>query len=174
VLNASWMEVVWWNLVETTSRTSFTWPATFGRKLHSLPYSILCVSLWGLHPNVIFLRESQLGVPKLRFLLSHNFGCSHLPQIKLFLRMQEWYLIALKTMFLVVYNTPQLELIWSLLLRGLWSRVKISNWFELFLLIITHCKSGLNEQCKGAFKTFVFQDLFNGVMGVQFSACLPL
>jgi hypothetical protein len=41
------------NLVGTPSNTSFTWPATFGRRHHSLPYNILCDSTWELHPNDI-------------------------------------------------------------------------------------------------------------------------
>jgi hypothetical protein len=46
-----------WNLVETSSNTSFTWPATFGRKPHSPPYNILHASLRGLNQNVIFPRN---------------------------------------------------------------------------------------------------------------------
>jgi hypothetical protein len=53
------------DLVGTTSSTSFTRPATFGRRHHSPPYSIFCASLWGLHPNVTFPHDSQVGVPKL-------------------------------------------------------------------------------------------------------------
>jgi hypothetical protein len=41
-------------LIRTTSSTRFTRPTTFGSRHHSLPYIILCISMWGLHPNVIF------------------------------------------------------------------------------------------------------------------------
>ncbi len=78
-VNVSRMEVVHVaDLVETTSNTSFTWPATFGRRHHSPPYSILCASPRGLHPNVIFSQDSQVGVPKLGLLLSQNFGRSYI------------------------------------------------------------------------------------------------
>jgi len=50
------------DLVRTTSSTKFTWPATFGRRHHSHPYSILYASLWGLHSNV----TSKIGSPKTR------------------------------------------------------------------------------------------------------------
>jgi hypothetical protein len=55
------------DLVRTISSTSFTWPATFGRKDHSPPYNIFYASLKGLHPNVTFPQDSQMGifVPKL-------------------------------------------------------------------------------------------------------------
>jgi hypothetical protein len=49
------------NLVRTTSSTNFTWPATFGRRHHSHPYSILYASLWRLYPNV----TSKIGSPKI-------------------------------------------------------------------------------------------------------------
>ncbi len=47
------------DLIGTTSSTSFTWLATFGKKHHSPPYGIFCASPRGLHPNVIFPRHSQ-------------------------------------------------------------------------------------------------------------------
>jgi len=72
------------DLVGTISSTSFTWPGTFGGKHRSPPYNILCASPWGSHPNVIFFRDSQVGVPKLGVLLSQNFGRSYLSQIKFF------------------------------------------------------------------------------------------
>jgi len=67
------------NLVRTNLSTSFTWLATFKRKHHSPSYNILCDFLWGLHLNNIFSHDSQVGVPKLRLLLSQNFGRSYLP-----------------------------------------------------------------------------------------------
>ncbi len=72
---------------------------------------ILCVSLQGLHPNVTFPRESQARVPKLGLLLSPNFGCSYLYQIKLVLRKRGKYLIAFKNIFPIMYSTPQLNFI---------------------------------------------------------------
>ncbi len=91
---------------QKTLSTSFTRPTTFGRRHHSHRYSILCASLQGLHPNVIFPQDSQVGIPKLKLLLSLNFGHSYLFQIKFFFRMQGKYLIALKKIFPTVYNTP--------------------------------------------------------------------
>jgi len=40
----------------------------------------------GLHPNVTFPQDSQVGVPKLGLLLSQNFGRSYLFQIKFVLK----------------------------------------------------------------------------------------
>jgi hypothetical protein len=60
------------------------------------PISILCASPWGLHPNVTFPWDSQVGVPKLGLLLSQNFGCSYLSQIKFILKIRGQYFIALK------------------------------------------------------------------------------
>jgi hypothetical protein len=68
------MEVVL-NLVGTTLSTSFTQPTTFGKKQNSPPYSIFCASPQGSHPNATFPRDSQVGVPKLGFLLFQNFEC---------------------------------------------------------------------------------------------------
>jgi hypothetical protein len=81
------------DLIRTTSSTSFTWPATFERKHHSPPYSILCASMWGLHPNVTFPQDSQMGVPKLGLLLSQNFRHSYISQINFFLKMRRRHLI---------------------------------------------------------------------------------
>jgi hypothetical protein len=72
------------NLVGTTSNTSFTIAVTFGRKHHSFPYSILCDSSQGLHPNGIFFQDSQVGVSKLKLLLFWNFGCLYIFKSNLF------------------------------------------------------------------------------------------
>jgi hypothetical protein len=53
-----------------------------------------------------FLRDSQVGVPKLRFLLFQNFGPSYLSQIKYVLGVEGQYLIAFENIFPTVYNTP--------------------------------------------------------------------
>jgi hypothetical protein len=99
------------NLVGTISNISITWPTTFRRRHHSPSYSIFCASMWGLYSNVIFPWDSQVGIPKLKLLLSKNFECSYLSQIKSFLEMKNNFFIALKRIFPMVYNTPQLELI---------------------------------------------------------------
>jgi hypothetical protein len=112
------------DLIMTTLSTNFTWPTTLGRRHQSPPYSILCASPQGLHPNVTFPWDSQVGVPKLRLLLSQNFGHSYFSQIKLFLRIWRQYLISFKIIFPRVYNMPQSKFIWPLLSRGLWSGVK--------------------------------------------------
>jgi hypothetical protein len=41
----------------------------------------------GLHPNVIFPLDSQMGVPKLGLLMSQNFRRSYISQIKIFLKL---------------------------------------------------------------------------------------
>jgi len=46
---------------------------------------IFCALLQGLHPNVIFPRDSQVEIPKLGLLLSQNFGHSYISQIKFIL-----------------------------------------------------------------------------------------
>jgi hypothetical protein len=99
------------NLVGTTSSISFTQPITFGRRHHSPPYSILCASPHGLHPNVTFPWDSQVGVPKLGLLLSQNFGHSYLSQIKFVLKVRGKYLIALENIFPMVYNKLPFNLI---------------------------------------------------------------
>ncbi len=93
------MQIEWkWcdELSKDNLKHSFTCPTTFGRRHHSPPYNILCASLQGLHPNVTFPQDSQMGVPKLGLLLSQNFGCLYFFQIKFFLIMKRKYLIALK------------------------------------------------------------------------------
>ncbi len=126
------------DLVGTTSNTIFTRLATFGRRHHSPPYSIFCAFPWGLHPNVIFPWDSQVGVPKLGLLLFSNFGYSYIFQIKFVLRMWGQYLIALKRIFSKVYIMFQSDLIWPLLFKDLWSGIKFPIWFPPLLLIITH------------------------------------
>jgi len=126
------------DLVWSTSSTSFTQPSTFGSRHHSPPYNILCAFPWGLHPNVIFPHDFQVGVPKLGLLQSQNFGLSYLFQIKSFLKIRSQYLIALKNIFPMVYSTPQLDLIWPLFSRDLSLGVKFPIWLSLFLLIITY------------------------------------
>jgi hypothetical protein len=86
------------DLIGTTSSTSFTQSTTFGKRHHSLPYNILCVSPRGLHPNVTFPLDSQM---------SQNFGRSYLSKIMYVLGMQGQYLIELEKIFLMVYKTPK-------------------------------------------------------------------
>jgi len=145
------------DLVGTTSSISFTQPTTFGRRHHSPPYSILCAFPWGLHLNVTFLRDSQvdLGVPKLGFLLSQNFGCSYFFQIKYILRMRGQYLIALKNIFSMMYNTTQLDFVWPLISRGLWLGVQIPNLIPTPSFDHNSCKSCLNEQYNGTLSIYV-------------------
>jgi hypothetical protein len=100
-------------------------------------YYTLCLP-WGLHPNVIFPQYSQVEVPKLGLLLSQNFECSYLFQIKFSLKIQGEYLTALENIFPKVYSMFQSDLIWPLLLRDLWSRIKFPIWLPPLLLIITH------------------------------------
>jgi hypothetical protein len=88
-----------WKWCDKFSRVNFkhkfyTTPVTFRRRHHSPPYSIFYAFMWGLHSNVTFPRDSQIGVSKLRVLISHNFGRSYLLQIFFFLEMKEKYFIA--------------------------------------------------------------------------------
>jgi hypothetical protein len=84
------------------SSTNFTQLATFGRRHHSPPCNILCASLWELHPNVTFPQYSQMGVPKLRFLLFQNFGHLYFPQLNFFLKFSRPYFIAFENIFPMV------------------------------------------------------------------------
>ncbi len=77
---------------------------TFGSRHHSPPYSILCASLWGLHPNVTFPQDSKWGVPKLGLLLSQNFGCLYIFQI-FFLKSVRTSFITFENIFPTMYNT---------------------------------------------------------------------
>jgi hypothetical protein len=113
------------DLIRSTLSTSFTRPTTFGKRHHSPPYSTFYVFLWGLHPNVTFPWDSQVGVPKLGLLLFQNFGCSYFFQIKYFLKMWRQHFIAFKKIFPTMYTTLQLDFIWSLLSRNLWPGVKL-------------------------------------------------
>ncbi len=53
----------------------------FGKRHHLPPYNILCAWPWGLHPNVILYRDSQVGnfkIPKIwtfATLEANNFLC---------------------------------------------------------------------------------------------------
>jgi hypothetical protein len=77
-------------------------------------------------------------VPKLGLLLFQNFGRSYLFQIKSSLKIQGEYLTALENIFPKVYNMLQSDLIWPLLLRDLWLRIKFPIWLPPFFFIITH------------------------------------
>jgi hypothetical protein len=138
-------------------------------KHHSPPYNILCASLRRLHPNVTFSHDSQVGVPKLRLLLSQNFGRSYL---KPFSRMWQKYLIALENIFPSVYNKLQSDLIWPMLSRDLWLGVKLRIWLLPFLLIKTHANQVQMNNAR-AIKASMLQDLHIGVLGVLSCACLP-
>jgi hypothetical protein len=92
------------DLVGTTSSTSFTRSATFGRRHHSPPYNIFYALLWRLHPNVTFPWVFRMGVPKLELLLFLNFGRSYISQIKFVLKVQGQYLISFENIFPMVYN----------------------------------------------------------------------
>jgi hypothetical protein len=63
------------DLVGTTSNSSFIWPATFGRKHHSPPYSMLCDSPQGLQTIITFF----LKTPKIRILTNPKFWCLYIP-----------------------------------------------------------------------------------------------
>ncbi len=114
-------------LIGTISSTSFTWLATLGRRQHFLPYSIFCASSWGLHPNVTFPWDFQVGVPKLGLLLSQNFGHSYLFQIKFVLTVQEQYLIAFENIFPMVC-------------------IEISNWTSFYPWFQGICGQESNSQ----------------------------
>jgi hypothetical protein len=100
----------------------------------------LCTThnLWEEATNIIFPWDSQLRVPKLRFLLFQNFGHSYFFQIKSILKMQGEYFIVFKKVFSTMYRTPWSEFIWPLFSKDFLSKVKFSIWLLPLLLIITH------------------------------------
>jgi hypothetical protein len=57
---------------------------------------------------------------------------------QVFLKMKGQYIITFKRIFSMMYNMPQLDLIWPLLSKDLWSGIKFPIWFLPLLLIITH------------------------------------
>ncbi len=57
---------IWcWDKPQANSDSQDTPRPGFGRCHHHPPYSILCATPPHLHPNGIFSRDSQVGVPKL-------------------------------------------------------------------------------------------------------------
>ncbi len=78
----------------------------------------------GGYIQMAFFWNSQVGVPKLGLLLSQNFKCSYLPQIKHIWSMWGQQLITLKNIFPTVYCTPQSKIIWPLFYGDLWLGVK--------------------------------------------------
>jgi hypothetical protein len=117
--------------------TSFTRLATHGRRHHSI-LIVYFVPFHGDYIQMPLFLDSQVGVPKLGFLLSQNFGHPYLSQIKSVMKMQGQYLITLENIFPTVHNMFQLDLIWLLFSRDLWLGIKFSIWFLPFLLIIIH------------------------------------
>jgi hypothetical protein len=79
--------------------------------VHSWPAPLWTVALVVNRKLRLRHQDSQVGVPKLGLLLFWNFECKYLPQIKPFWNMQGHYLIAFKTIFLMVYYMFQLEII---------------------------------------------------------------
>jgi hypothetical protein len=127
-----WVQVEWkWcdGLNRDNLKHKLIPPTTFAKRHHSLPYNILFASLWGLHPNVTFSWDSRC----FKALDAHIFL-----KWSLFWKIQGKYFITFKKFFLMVYSVPQSKLIWPLILKGLWFRVKFSILFMPFLLIIIH------------------------------------
>ncbi len=137
------------NLVKTTSSTSFTQPATFGNKHHSLPYSILCDPLWGLHPNGTFSQAFQMGVPKLGLLLSQNFGHSYLLQEKLvFKHGRELSYSHSKHLSINILHAP-ITNHFTPALRGFVFKSQNFNLIFDPSFDYNSCILGLNAQCEG-------------------------
>jgi hypothetical protein len=56
-----------------------------------------------------------------------------------------------------MYGMFQLELIWPLLSRGLWSGVKFPIWLLPPSFDHNSCKSNLNEQCEGTLSIYTLR-----------------
>jgi hypothetical protein len=107
--------------------------------------SILYAFPRGLYPNVTFPQDSQVGVLKLRLLLSQNFGRSCLFQIKSILRLQGQYLIEIKNICPTMYNMfhkPHL----TPAFKGFVVGSQILNLTLTPSFDHNSCKSGLNDQ----------------------------
>ncbi len=99
------------DLVGITLSISFTQSLTFGQKHHSLPYNILCDSLWGYIQMTFFL-----GIPKWES-QNWDFYCPEILdahiffKLGIFLRIRRQYLISFKKIFSTLYCIFQLEII---------------------------------------------------------------
>jgi len=160
------------DLIITTSSSNFTWPTTFGKRHHSLPYSILFDSPWRLHSNNTFSQDSQMGVPKIRLLLSQKISCSYLLQIKCVWSMQGKYFIAFKKKKFnnLLHASIRDHLMPTL--RGFMVRNQIPNLTLGSSFDHNSCILSLNEQCKNIL-AIALQDLSNGILGAQFYFILP-
>ncbi len=85
-----------------------------------------------------------------------NFGCSYISQIKFDLKIWGQYLIAIKNFLPMVYNMLQSDLIWFLLSKDLWSKVKFPIWLPSLLLIITH-KNRYKWTMKGTLSIYAWR-----------------
>jgi hypothetical protein len=135
-------------LSKTTSSTSFTQPATFGRRHHSPTYSIFYDSLWGLHPNGIFFKslkwESQ----------NWDFCCLKTLDIRIFLKSSFFWdharalYYSQKDISNGVSHVPIKNHL-TLALRGFLVENQILNLVLDPSFDHNSCILGLNEQCKG-------------------------
>jgi hypothetical protein len=154
------------DLVGTTLNTSFTRLVTFGRRHHSPPYSILCDSLWGLHPNDNFSWDSQnwdLCCPKALdvhiFLKSSLFGAC-----------EGTILYPQNDLSKVVLHAP-IKNHWTLALRGFVIGSENFNLIPALSFDHNSCILGLNEHCKNILGIYTSRP-FQWYHGAQFGACL--
>ncbi len=117
------------DLVGTTSSTSFTWPATFGRRHHSLPYSIFCDFQHELHSNGIFFRRLLNRSPKIRILFVLKLWTLISSSNQVFFEHVKVPYYSLQKKIPTMYWMPYLEIIWPLLWKDLWLGVKFPIWF---------------------------------------------
>jgi hypothetical protein len=160
------------DIVGTTSSTSFTWPATFGGRHHSPPYSIFNDYPWGLHPNGTFSWDSQMKVPNLGLLLSQKLRRSYLLQIKPFWNMQGDYLIFPKKDLSNSVLHSQIKDYLTPTLRGFVVRSQIPNLTPIPSFDHNSCTSGFNEQCENTLNIYTsihFQWYLGGPIWCLFS-----
>jgi hypothetical protein len=108
-----------------------------------------------------------MGVLKLGLLLSQNFGCPYLFQIKFVLRMKMQYFITLENIFPRVNIMVESNLIWPLLSRALWLGVKFPIWLLPLLLIIIHA-NGFKWTIQRHFKHLRFKTFLMVAWGPNF------
>jgi len=99
-----------------------------------------------------FFQDSQMGVPKLVLLLSQNFGCSYLYQIKYFFENVRKIFYSFQKIFPIgIHLAP--------IFKGFMVGSQISNLILGLSFDHNSCKSGLNEQFKVTLSIYASRNL---------------
>ncbi len=110
-----------------------------------------------------FPHDSQMGVPKLKLLLSQNFGHSYLFQINFFGNAKEIFYSPQKDLSNGVMHAP-IKAHLTFTFKGFVVESIVFNLTPTLSFDHNSCKSGLNEQCEGILSIYTSKK-FNGVIG---------